>query len=275
MALQIYSTLTRSKAAFETLEPGVVKMYVCGVTVYDDAHVGHALSYLFFDTIRRILIHRGYDVQYVQNFTDIDDKTIARARDEGTTVFETERLGILPADVYPRVSSEMDHIVSFIARLVEAGHAYAAENGDVYFDVTTFPKYGALSRRTLEDAESQEPPSSFKRQASDFALWKASKEGEPAWDSPWGPGRPGWHIECSAMAAQHLGDQIDIHGGPRRSPESRLHATGCTTGSCRSATRRCRSRSATSFRFALFWLSTRPKRFACSSYRVTTGARTR
>jgi cysteinyl-tRNA synthetase len=202
-----------------------VRMYVCGVTVYDHAHVGHALSYLFFDTIRRILRHRGYDVRYVQNFTDIDDKTIARAAAEGTSVFqvadrhvrdflfETDRLGILPAEVYPRVSSEMDQIVTLIERLVAAGHAYATPGGDVYFDVATYPGYGALSRRSLAEAESQEPPAPGKRQAADFALWKAAKPGEPSWESPWGRGRPGWHIECSAMAAHHLGAQIDIHGG--------------------------------------------------------------
>jgi cysteinyl-tRNA synthetase len=225
MPLSIYNTLTRAKEPFEPLEPPLVRMYVCGVTVYDHAHVGHALSYLFFDTIRRVLIHRGYEVRYVQNFTDIDDKTIARAEAEGTTVFqvadrhirdfliETDRLGILPADVYPRVSGEMDQIIAFIGRLVELGHAYAAANGDVYFDVASHPSYGCLSRRPLEDAESQEPPSEHKRRASDFALWKAAKPGEPAWASPWGDGRPGWHIECSAMAAHHLGPHIDIHGG--------------------------------------------------------------
>jgi len=225
MTLQVYNTLTRTKEPFTTLQEGVVRMYVCGVTVYDHAHVGHALSYLFFDTIRRVLEHRGYAVRYVQNFTDIDDKTIARAAAEGASVFqvadrhirdfliETDRLAIKPAEVYPRVSSEMDHIVALIGRLVVAEHAYAAANGDVYFAVSSYPGYGALSRRPLEEAESQEPPSAFKRQAGDFALWKAAKPGEPAWDSPWGAGRPGWHIECSAMAAHHLGPQIDIHGG--------------------------------------------------------------
>ena len=225
MTLSIYNTFTRTKAALETIEPGVVRMYVCGVTVYDSSHVGHAMSYLVFDAVRRYLVHRGYKVRYVQNFTDVDDKIIRRANELGVSAYEvadrfateflvdTNRLGILPADIYPRVSSEMPAIVGLIERLIERGHAYAAHNGDVYFSVPSFPDYGHLSRRSLEEASSQEEANDFKRHPTDFALWKAAKPGEPSWESPWGQGRPGWHIECSAMSQVHLGDQIDIHGG--------------------------------------------------------------
>ncbi len=223
--IQIYNTLTRRKEPLETIEPGVVRMYVCGVTVYASAHIGHAMSYLVFDAVRRYLEFRGYRVRHVQNFTDVDDKIIARSNAEGVSAFEIadryareflielDRLGILPAHIYPRVSSEMPEIVDMIRRLVGQEAAYAPGNGDVYFDSAGAPGYGRLSGRSLDEAQAQEPPSSFKRAAVDFALWKAAKPGEPAWDSPWGPGRPGWHIECSAMAARHLGDQIDIHGG--------------------------------------------------------------
>ncbi|MCE7939440.1 MAG: cysteine--tRNA ligase, partial [Chloroflexi bacterium CFX6] len=225
MAIQIYNTLTRRKEPLETLEPGVVRLYVCGVTVYAGAHIGHAMSYLVFDAVRRYLEHRGYRVRHVQNFTDVDDKIIARSQAEGVSAFEIadryareflielDRLGILPAHIYPRVSSEMPAIVDMIRRLVDQESAYAPGNGDVYFDSASAPGYGRLSGRSLDEAQAQEAPSPFKRAAVDFALWKAAKPGEPAWDSPWGPGRPGWHIECSAMAARHLGDQIDIHGG--------------------------------------------------------------
>ncbi len=225
MTITLFNTLTRKKEPLDTLEPGVVRMYVCGVTVYDSAHVGHAMSSLVFDAIRRYLEHRGYKVRYVQNFTDVDDKVIRRANEEGLSAFEVadryareflieqERLGIKPADIYPRVSSEMPAIIATVQKLVERGHAYAAPNGDVYFAVRSFPDYGKLSRRSFEEAESQEEPSEHKRDPLDFAVWKSAKPGEPAWDSPWGPGRPGWHIECSVMSQRHLGDQIDIHGG--------------------------------------------------------------
>jgi cysteinyl-tRNA synthetase len=208
MTIQVYNTLTRTKEPLETIEPGVVRMYVCGVTVYDSAHVGHAMSYLVFDTIRRYLEHRGYRVRHVQNFTDVDDKIIRRANEEGVSAFEVadryareflvdaHRLGLLPAHIYPRVSSEMPGIVAMIRRLVDDEHAYVAPGGDVYFDVGSYEPYLQLSRRSLEDAESQEPAADRKRNAADFALWKAAKPGEPAWESPWGPGRPGWHIEC-------------------------------------------------------------------------------
>ena len=225
MALQIFNTLTGRKQPFETLEPGVVKMYVCGVTVYASAHVGHAMSYLVFDTIRRYLEHSGYVVRHVQNFTDVDDKIIHRANEEGVSAFEIadryareftieiDRLGLLPAHIYPRVSSEMPAIVAMIADLIAGEHAYAAANGDVYFDVGSFPTYGRLSRRNLAEARPAESEVPGKHTPHDFALWKGAKPGEPAWSSPWGPGRPGWHIECSAMARAHLGDSIDLHGG--------------------------------------------------------------
>jgi len=225
MALQVFNTLTGRKEPFETIEPGVVKMYVCGVTVYASAHVGHAMSYLVFDTIRRYLEHRGYHVRHVQNFTDVDDKIIARANAEGVSAYEIadryareftieiDRLGLLPAHIYPRVSAEMPAIVAMIGELIAGEHAYAAANGDVYFDVGSFPTYGRLSRRILDEARPTEAEVPGKHTPHDFALWKAAKPGEPAWDSPWGPGRPGWHIECSAMARAHLGDTIDLHGG--------------------------------------------------------------
>ncbi len=225
MALQVYSTLSRTKTVFETIEPGIVSIYVCGVTVYDRAHVGHAMSYLVFDTVRRYLEHSGYRVRHVQNFTDIDDKTIRRAAEEGVSVYEIadryarefsidmDRLRILPAHVYPRVSSDMPAIIEIISELIEREQAYVTPEGDVYFDVESFPDYGKLSGRDLATAEPQEGGVSTKRGAHDFALWKSAKPGEPTWEAPWGAGRPGWHIECSAMARHHLGEQIDIHGG--------------------------------------------------------------
>jgi cysteinyl-tRNA synthetase len=246
MTLRIYNTLTRRTEPFETIEPGVVRLYVCGVTVYDSAHVGHAMSGLVFDTLRRYLEHRGYHVRYVKNFTDVDDKIIAKAQSEGVSAFEVadrfareflteeERLGILPATLNPRVSSDMPAIVAMIQTLVDGEHAYPAANGDVYFAVSSFPAYGSLSRRPRDEAMNQGEPTDFKDDPLDFALWKAAKPGEPAWDSPWGPGRPGWHIECSAMAQRHLGDQIDIHGGgmdlvfPHH--ENEIAQSECATG---------------------------------------------
>ncbi len=225
MALQIYNTLTRKKEPFETIEPGVVRMYVCGVTVYDHAHIGHAMSCLVFDTIRRYLEHRGYTVRFVQNFTDVDDKVIAKSNEEALSPFEVadryareflieqEEMGIKPADICPRVSSEIPTIIEMVQTLVDKGHAYVAPNGDVYYSVKSFPEYGKLSRQNLEEAVSQEVSPNGKRDPLDFAVWKAAKPGEPWWDSPWGRGRPGWHIECSAMSMRHLGEQIDIHGG--------------------------------------------------------------
>jgi cysteinyl-tRNA synthetase len=225
--LRIYNTLTRTKEEFRPLEPGVVKMYVCGPTVYSKAHVGHAMSALVFDIIRRYLLWRGYDVRFVMNFTDVDDKIIARAQQLGMDPNDLaeqliaefrqnlEDLNVLPATVNPRATHTMDKIIEMISGLIEKGYAYAPGNGDVYFRVTKRPDYGKLSGRKLEEmqAGARIEIGEQKEHPMDFALWKAAKPGEPAWDSPWGKGRPGWHIECSAMNYSILGEQIDIHGG--------------------------------------------------------------
>ena len=235
MTLKLYNTLTRSKEPFETLDPGKVRMYCCGVTVYDYCHLGHARSYIVWDTVRRYLQWRGYQVRYVQNFTDIDDKILNRARQEGSsmqavadryteTYFEDmKRLNVLEADAYPRATHTMDGIQALIQELEEKQCAYAAD-GDVYYAVRRFEDYGKLSGRKLEDlqagasgrvdAAAEGAPTGEKKQDPfDFALWKAAKPGEPSWSSPWGEGRPGWHIECSAMVRQELGESIDIHVG--------------------------------------------------------------
>lgn len=232
MTLTVYNTLTRRQQPFETIEPGIVKMYCCGVTVYDYCHLGHARSYIVWDVVRRYLQWCGYQVRYIQNFTDIDDKILNRAREQGSTMeavsnrfidayFEDiRRLNVVDADEYPRATEHIADIENLIQTLVDKDLAYAA-GGDVYYRVERFATYGKLSGRELdqmqagasgrvdvEDAESQKKQHPF-----DFALWKAAKPGEPAWDSPWGQGRPGWHIECSAMIKSQLGDTIDIHGG--------------------------------------------------------------
>jgi cysteinyl-tRNA synthetase len=229
MPLSLYNTLTRRKEPFEPLEAGKVKMYCCGVTVYDYSHLGHARCYIAWDTVRRYLMWRGYDVHYVQNFTDIDDKILNRAKAEQSSMqtiaerytksyFEDmERLNVLEADEYTYATKTLDGIQRLISELEQKGYAYPA-GGDVYYAVRKFDGYGKLSGRKLEDmqvgasgrvaaAEAQ------KQDPFDFALWKAAKEGEPFWESPWGPGRPGWHIECSAMVRDRLGDTIDIHVG--------------------------------------------------------------
>lgn len=226
MPIQIYNTLTRTTEPLQTIEPGVVKMYVCGVTVYDQAHIGHAMSALVFDVIRRYLEFRGYAVHHVINFTDVDDKIINRASALGRDphglaeqyiaefLEEQQALNVLPATVYPRATQTMPEIQHFIADLIERGYAYAAD-GDVYFRVTRDLDYGKLSGRRLDDmlAGTRFEVDERKESPADFALWKAAKPGEPFWESPWGRGRPGWHIECSAMNLKHLGEQIDIHGG--------------------------------------------------------------
>jgi cysteinyl-tRNA synthetase len=225
--IRLYNTLTRKKEEFVPLEPGVVKMYVCGVTVYNDAHVGHAMSALVFDIVRRYLEFRGYKVKHVMNFTDVDDKIIARANALGEDPFALAQryiddyrqnlldLNILPASSNPRATQTMGEIIKMVQGLVEKGYAYAPGNGDVYFRVTKDKDYGKLSGRKLEDmqAGARIEIGEAKEHPMDFALWKAAKPGEPAWDSPWGKGRPGWHIECSAMNLAELGEQIDIHGG--------------------------------------------------------------
>lgn len=226
MALMVYSTLTRRKERFETLEPGKVRMYVCGPTVYDKAHVGHAMSSIVFDVIRRYLEYRGYAVRHVMNYTDVEDKIIARAKALGVDPMQLAEgyiaeydqhlhdLNVLPATVYPRASQEIEAILEMVRGLIEKGYAYAVD-GDVYFRVGRDGDYGRLSGRRREEMLSgtRLEVDARKESAADFALWKAARPGEPAWDSPWGPGRPGWHIECSAMILHHLGDQIDIHGG--------------------------------------------------------------
>jgi cysteinyl-tRNA synthetase len=226
MTLRVYNTLSRKKETFEPLEPNQVSMYVCGPTVYDNAHVGHAMSSMVFDIIRRYLEYSGYKVRHVMNYTDVDDKIIMRSQYEEVNALElAERyieqyehhlkdLNILSASVYPRVSTEMENIIQVVQGLVDKGYAYEVE-GDVYFRVSQDEDYGKLSRRKLDDMESGSriDVDSRKESPMDFALWKAAKPGEPAWESPWGPGRPGWHIECSVMSLEHLGDQIDIHGG--------------------------------------------------------------
>jgi cysteinyl-tRNA synthetase len=230
MTLTVYNTLSRQKEPFTPLEPGRVRMYCCGVTVYDYCHLGHARSYVVWDTVRRYLEWLGYEVRYVQNFTDIDDKILNRARQEQTTMdaiaarytetyFEDmERLNVRRADAYPRATHTLDGIRRLIGELEAKGVAYPA-GGDVYFAVRQFDGYGKLSGRKLEDMQAGAggrtggDRDQQKRDPFDFALWKAAKADEPSWESPWGPGRPGWHIECSAMVRQELGETIDIHVG--------------------------------------------------------------
>ena len=226
MALQVYNTLTKRKEVFVPLESGKIKLYVCGVTVYDLCHIGHARSAIVFDVIYRYLTHRGYEVTYVRNFTDIDDKIIRRANQEQTD-FRTiadryikafredmTSLGVLNPDVEPLATEHIAEMIEMIRILMDKGYAYQAGT-DVYFEIERFPDYGKLSGQSLEEmlAGARVEVSDHKRNPLDFALWKGSKPGEPAWPSPWGPGRPGWHIECSTMAKCYLGITIDIHGG--------------------------------------------------------------
>ncbi len=224
--LHIYNTLTRQKEPFEPLDPPFVKMYVCGPTVYDSAHIGHAMSYIVFDMVRRYLEYRGYRVRHVQNFTDVEDKIIKRSQELGISwqeltaryidefLRQMDALNVKRAHVYPYASQEIPEIIRIIEGLIEKGYAYVVD-GDVYFRVRADDDYGKLSGRRLDElqAGARVAVDERKEDPLDFALWKASKPGEPAWDSPWGPGRPGWHIECSAMSIHYLGPQIDIHGG--------------------------------------------------------------
>jgi cysteinyl-tRNA synthetase len=224
--LTIHDTLTGTKRPFEPIVPGEVKLYVCGVTVYDYAHIGHGRTFMTFDTVVRYLRHRGFTVTFVRNHTDIDDKIIHRAAERGedpVTLAErfiaaldedAARLGLVAPDIAPRVTQTMPEILGMIERLIERGHAYAA-GGDVYYAVESFADYGKLAHRRLDDMRAGERVAvdERKRNPFDFALWKAAKPGEPSWDSPWGPGRPGWHIECSAMSKKYLGVTFDIHGG--------------------------------------------------------------
>lgn len=226
MGLKVYNTLGRKKEEFKTLQPGKVSMYVCGPTVYSKAHIGHAMSALVFDIIRRYLEYRDYEVRHVMNFTDVDDKIILRAKKMGVDPFalgegyiheyeeHLKDFNILPATVNPRATHEMPGIIKMIQGLIDKGFAYPVD-GDVYYRVEKDPAYGKLSGRRLDDmqAGSRIEVDERKENPMDFALWKAAKPGEPAWESPWGNGRPGWHIECSAMNLAYLGEQIDIHGG--------------------------------------------------------------
>ncbi len=226
MGIQVYNTMEGHKVDFVPRTPGEVSMYVCGPTVYNYIHLGNARPIVVFDAVRRYFKYAGFDVTYVQNFTDVDDKIIRRAAEEGISAadvaekyiaayFEdTRALNVLPADVHPRVTGHMQEIIDLVARLVDKGFAYEV-NGDVYFAVAQFADYGKLSGRDLEDmlAGARVQIGDQKRNPMDFALWKAAKPGEPAWESPWGMGRPGWHIECSAMSSKYLGDGFDIHGG--------------------------------------------------------------
>jgi cysteinyl-tRNA synthetase len=225
--IRLYNTLTRKKEEFQTLEPNLVKMYICGVTVYNDAHVGHAMSALVFDVIRRYLEYRGYTFKHVMNYTDVDDKIINRAKQLGEDPLklsqryvedyarDLQNLNVLPATSNPQVTRTMPLIIKFIEGLIQKEAAYAAPNGDVYFSVIDDNDYGKLSGRKLDDmqAGARIEVGEAKNHPMDFALWKAAKPGEISWDSPWGKGRPGWHIECSAMNLAELGEQIDIHGG--------------------------------------------------------------
>ncbi len=225
--LEIYNSLTRSKDVFRPIEPGKVRMYVCGMTVYDYCHLGHARALVVFDVVARYLRHSGYAVTYVRNITDVDDKIINRAReldispDALTARFiqamheDSEALGVLPPDAEPRATQAIEDMQQLIRRLFDKGLAYQGDNGDVYFHVAGFPDYGKLSGKRLEDlrAGARVDVEAAKRHPGDFVLWKRAKEGEPSWPSPWGGGRPGWHIECSAMSTRELGDHFDIHGG--------------------------------------------------------------
>lgn len=225
--LQIFNTLTRKKEPFVPLVPGKVSMYVCGITIYDFCHVGHARTYVAFDVMNRYLRFSGYEVTYVRNITDVDDKIIKRANENGESCDaltarytlamhdDFKALGLMPADIEPRVTTHMAEIIELIETLVAKGYAYVASNGDVLFDVSKYEAYGQLSQQNLEmlQAGARVEVEQAKDDPLDFVLWKMAKPNEPSWSSPWGQGRPGWHIECSAMSAKHLGKHFDIHGG--------------------------------------------------------------
>lgn len=225
--VQIYNTLTRQKEQFKPMVDGKIDMYVCGITIYDFCHIGHARTFVGFDVIVRYLRHLGYDLKYVRNITDVDDKIIKRANENGESINDLtlrmtkamhedfDSLNMLRPDIEPTVTNHMDEIIEMVERLIAKGHAYVANDGDVLFDVSTFEQYGALSQQDLSmlQAGSRVEVAQDKDDPLDFVLWKKAKAGEPSWLSPWGEGRPGWHIECSAMSSKHLGEHFDIHGG--------------------------------------------------------------
>ena len=225
--MKIFNTMTRQKEELKTITPGELKMYACGPTVYNYIHIGNARPIVIFETLRRYMEYRGYKVTFVQNFTDIDDKIIKRANEEGTDYQTVSKkyieeykkdaagLNVAPATYHPLATENMDEIIDIVSDLVEKGYAYPAANGDVYFRTKKFKEYGKLSHQPLDDLQSGARISvgEDKEDAMDFAVWKAAKEGEPYWDSPWSKGRPGWHIECSAMARRYLGKTIDLHCG--------------------------------------------------------------
>ncbi|MFA6710165.1 MAG: cysteine--tRNA ligase [Candidatus Methanomethylophilaceae archaeon] len=227
MSLMIHNTLTNRKEEFIPIEEGKVKLYVCGVTVYDDIHMGHARSMIVFDMVAKYLRYCGYHVTHVTNFTDVDDKIIKKANEEGIDALELSaryirryfeditKLGISKADIYPKASESMDDIIQMVKEIIDNGFGYVTSDGSVYFSVEKVDDYGRLTNQRLEDMESSGriSPDENKRCPMDFAVWKSAKPGEISWDSPWGKGRPGWHIECSAMIRRHLGNRIDIHGG--------------------------------------------------------------
>src|SRR5262245_36737541 len=226
MPLRVYNTLTRTKEDFQTVVPGKVGMYLCGPTVYKPAHIGHMVGPVIFDAIKRYLTYLGYAVNFVINITDVDDKLIVRAAERQTTVEKLARemtqdyfdnlatMGVESVDLFPYATEHIGEMLAIIQRLIEQGYAYPLD-GDVYFEVTKDADYGALSHRNIAElvAGTRVEANDRKRHPADFALWKKSKPGEPAWDSPWGQGRPGWHIECSAMSMKYLGETLDIHGG--------------------------------------------------------------
>ena len=245
--MQVFNSQTRKKEPLVPLEEGKIRMYVCGPTVYDYFHIGNARPFIVFDVLRRYLEHRGYEVTFVQNFTDIDDKMIRRANEEGITVKElgdrfireyrkdAAALGIRPATIHPRATEHIKEIIDMVRTLEEKGYAYELD-GDVYFSVDKDPGYGKLSGQSLDSLESgaRVDVDTGKRNPADFALWKAAKPGEPSWDSPWGKGRPGWHIECSAMSRKYLGDTFDIHAGGKDllfpHHENEVAQSECCTG---------------------------------------------
>ena len=245
--MKIYNTLTRQKEEFKTIEPGKVTMYACGPTVYNFIHIGNARPICLFDCLRNYFEFRGYEVKFVQNFTDVDDKIINKANEEGVDAsviseryikeYETDARGmnVRPATIHPKVTQSMDMIIDIVKHLVDNGYAYEV-NGDVYFSTTKFADYGKLSHMPLEDLEAgaRIEASDIKQHPMDFAVWKAAKPGEPYWESPWGKGRPGWHIECSAMATNYLGKTIDLHCGGQDlifpHHENEIAQSECATG---------------------------------------------